>query len=441
MLRPGDRIRLDGGAGTAGRVGRLIGSGGQGAVYELHLDGTIPGVSPGTELVLKWYHDVYATHFRREQLAAVRALIRTGPPSPRFLWPLALADAPHRRSFGFVMAARPAGYLELEEVVNGNLGAVRYESLLVFLVQVLTAVRQLHVRGLAYRDINVANFFLRPDDGAALICDTDNIGFENRVYMGVRGRDEYMAPELVRDPGLGPNANTDRHAIAVLVFMLLFRWHPLVGRGTRGLDDDRARRQHFGLDPRFCLDPDGPNRVPPEYGHVEQYWRWYPASLRNLVWRAFTRGLGNPAERVTETEWLEALEGLLDSMFRCAACGQLTFHDPGAPDRCRRPGCDGCCGVPRMMVVRRAGHRPRPLTLFAGRRLLQLHVSPGHDTTSIGNVVVGPRGVLALRNDDDRGWAARRARTGLGSPLLPGATVPLDPGTVVTIGRDVTLEC
>jgi DNA-binding helix-hairpin-helix protein with protein kinase domain len=70
---------------TSGRqcaIGRLLGEGGEGAVYEATLEGD------DARYALKWYHPEQATEARRR---ALTTLVDIGPPDDRFLWPIEIA--------------------------------------------------------------------------------------------------------------------------------------------------------------------------------------------------------------------------------------------------------------------------------------------------------------------------------------------------------------
>src|SRR4051794_35170194 len=80
-------------------VEEFIGAGGQGEVYRARL---------GTQsLALKWYFPDQAT---RQQHEALQILVRRGPPSEHFLWPLDLVTGP-AGSFGYLMPLRDRRFL------------------------------------------------------------------------------------------------------------------------------------------------------------------------------------------------------------------------------------------------------------------------------------------------------------------------------------------
>src|SRR5689334_1209739 len=99
---------------TSGRritVGRLIGEGSQGAVFEATCD------SPAPLIALKWYFAHTATDAQRR---AISVLIERGAPSERFLWPTELVHAPGQPGFGYAMPLRPPRFAALADLLTGK---------------------------------------------------------------------------------------------------------------------------------------------------------------------------------------------------------------------------------------------------------------------------------------------------------------------------------
>ena len=79
------------------KVEKLLGSGGQGEVYQVRVD--------GQPYALKWYFPEYlpSDPDLRKRLGFA---IEKGAPNNRFLWPLELVTSPDGRTFGYVMLLR-----------------------------------------------------------------------------------------------------------------------------------------------------------------------------------------------------------------------------------------------------------------------------------------------------------------------------------------------
>ena len=105
ILEPGQKVQA-GAAGIACEVQECLGGGNQGEVYRATL--------AGKPVALKWYFPAAATPVQR---AALEALVKTGPPNERFLWPLELVASPDVDGFGLVMPLREARYKGIVDLV------------------------------------------------------------------------------------------------------------------------------------------------------------------------------------------------------------------------------------------------------------------------------------------------------------------------------------
>jgi eukaryotic-like serine/threonine-protein kinase len=411
--------------GTA-QVGRLLGEGSQGHVYEAV-------TQTGRPLALKWFKPRSAT---QEQHDALAQLVRLGSPDPRFLWPLSMATCEGEAGFGYVMALRDARFLAMANLMSattpdGDPLDVPFTVVISLCRQVAECFLALHARGLCYRDINFGNVFFDPRTGDVLVCDNDNVGVDNG-YARILGTPYFMAPELVRPPvgDVLPSTRTDRHSLAVLLFYALMVSHPLEGASTdRGLRDEDWLLEHFGRHPVFVFDPDDASNRPVTR-HTEAYWTTYPAFLRGLFTQAFTAGLGDPTSRVVESEWVRAMVRLQDSLMPCRDCGQTNFWDEERPARpCLR--CGRPLHEPLLLRVRR--HR---IVLSPAARLYSDHVATQAEArVPLARVRTHPQDPerWGLQNMSRESWQVtlpdqRRRR------LAPGQAVDLLPGVLIRIG-------
>ncbi len=320
-------VEVDLGPLGRARVTSLLGQGGQGYVFEVRRD-------TGEPLALKWYKPESAT---TEQYQEMQQLVEIGSPHRRFLWPLSMARVHSQPSFGYVMHLRDARYLELSYLLlnadrDGNPLDVSFSSIIELCRQLSYSFLRLHARGLCYRDISFGNVFFDPAGGDVLICDNDNVGIDNGTGR-VLGTPYFMAPEVVRDTTYRtlPNTDTDRHSLAVLLFYSLFLGHPLEGNRTdAGVRDAHWLMTHFGTEPLFCMHPTNDDNRPAEI--VQQYWNIYPQFLRDLFVQAFVDGMDKPGARVTEGQWIKAMDRLRDGLLACPTCGTTNFWSSGEPD-------------------------------------------------------------------------------------------------------------
>lgn len=411
--------------GTLGQawVGSLVGQGGQGFVHVVHQ-------ASGRQLALKWFRPESAS---REQYEGIRTLVEYGTPHGRFLWPLSLAHVSGVPSFGYVMELRDQRFLELSHLLAnrdkaGNPLDVTFAATLRMCRQLAFSFQRLHALGLCYRDISFGNVFFDPRSGDVLICDNDNVGIDNGTSR-VLGTPYFMAPEVVSDTTYAtlPNTDTDRHSLAVLMFYVLFMGHPLEGALTEhGLRDPAWLHEHFGTTALFCMHPTDESNRPPAI--VQQYWALYPQFLRDLFVQAFVHGLTDPSRRVTEGQWIRAMDRLRDGMLRCA-CGTTEFWDAASQRSCRR------CGRPvAPAYVVDVGRRRVAVSAVAELRLDHFGVRTDDDQ-QVAVVVAHPSDPArwGLTNTSAHAWSAKYP----GSPEVavpPGSTVEVNDGLHVHAG-------
>ncbi|MEV6838210.1 protein kinase [Streptomyces sp. NPDC051133] len=435
MLDGGTRLAVENGA-EAEIVG-FLGAGGQGEVYRVR--------TPAGERALKWYYPTCAT---TEQEAVVRELVTRDFADDRFLWPEAFVP-PYRGSFGYLMGLRPDRYKGLPALFRRQL-RTSPGALLTACLYTVEAYQALHSRGIAYRDISWGNIFFDPATGDVLVCDNDNAVVEGDV-SGISGTMEFMAPELVRgDAGARPGTQSDLHSLAVLLFMFLMNHHPLKGRRELGIHclDEAAERKLYGKSPLFVFDPaDGSNAPDPvEHTTVLATWGAAPGRLQELFRRSFTIGLRDPAARVRESEWRDALRAVLDAVVECASCGRQNMTEPGENPPPR--GCWGCGArlvlPPRLTVTTPPPRTEHHIRLRRAARVQAHHLLPEptrHDCSDaalVAELVEHPKkpGRFGIANRSRETWTGTRS-DGSVQKVEPGQTVPLRSGLELDLGGGV----
>lgn len=437
MLAAGQSLVTESGENIT--VAELFGSGGQGEVYRVH--------TPSGDQALKWYHPQLADS---QQHRILEGLIARGWQDHRFLWPrtMVVDPASGRPGFGYLMDVRPKRFADLPALFRRDkvVSAITVRTLVTTALHTVEAYRTLHSKGIAYRDINWGNIFFDPANGDVLICDNDNAVVEGET-ASVAGTTDFMAPELVRgDPGARPGIQSDLHSLAVLLFMLLMNHHPLDGVRSLSIKclDDRAKHLLYGRDPVFVYDPrDDRNRPDPvEQPVVVEAWRALPRLLRNLFVQTFTHGLADPAQRVRETQWRNALSEVLDAIAPCRSCGAQNMTQPDGP----LPDC-WHCAVPlhapaSLEVVTGTGalRGRRVIRISRQTRLYAHHLADDperHDFTDvIAEVTEHPRhpGRFGLTNRTVSDVWTVRQPDGSVQQVGPGRTVGLRTGLLLEFG-------
>jgi len=273
-----------------------LAEGGQGEVYKVDYD--------GKQCALKWYKRPVPPDVFYENLASN---VKKGAPNEHYLWPLMLT-AKYKGSYGYIMELRPQKYHEFGEFLLNRVRFKSYETMLTAAINIVESFRLLHSKGYSYQDVNEGGFFINPMDGDVLICDNDNVA-PYGINLGVKGMPRYMAPEVVLDQ-TRPNTHSDRFSLAILLFRLFYIDHPLEGKYTIQYPlTDAIGAQLYGVNPQFVYDPmNDKNRPDPvAQPNVIKRWGMYPPDLQMTFTKAFTKGMKDINNRITEVEWEETL--------------------------------------------------------------------------------------------------------------------------------------
>lgn len=220
------------------------------------------------------------------------------------------------------------------------------------------AVKRLHSAGLAHSDLSYKNVLVDPEGGNACIIDNDSLVVPGKYPPDVVGTPDFIAPEVMATKGLPltdpkrklPSIATDKHALAVLIYMYMFFRHPLRGGKTHDLDPTRDEELLMGEKALFVEHPsDLSNR--PNLSQIKQsYLPWADVSsipysavgpyLKALFVRSFIEGLHEPAKRPVANEWEIALVKTLDLLQPCENdnCQQKWF----VFDNSTSPSCPYC---------------------------------------------------------------------------------------------------
>ncbi|EFL28260.1 conserved hypothetical protein [Streptomyces himastatinicus ATCC 53653] len=426
MLDTGARLTADGGEEL--HITGLLGAGGQGEVYRV---ATAVG-----DKALKWYYPSCATQAQEE---IVQELVARDFDDDRFLWPSAFVRGTRQDAFGYLMDIRPDRFKGLPALFRRQLRTTP-RALLTAGLYMVEAYQALHSRGIAYRDISWGNIFFDPTTGDVLVCDNDNAVVEGDA-SGISGTMEFMAPELVRgESGARPGTQTDLHSLSVLLFMLLMNHHPLKGSQELAIRclDEAAERKLYGRQPLFVFDPQDSSNAPDpvEQSTVLHTWGAAPDALKDLFTHNFTTGLRDPAARVRESQWRDALRAVLDSVVDCAHCGRQNMPQPEETTA----GACWSCGKdlvlpPRLVLTTPPPRAERHVRLRRGARVHAHHLVPEptrhdySDATCVAELVEHPQkpGKFGLVNRSATAWTGTRS-DGTTQHIEPGQTVPLRSG-------------
>nr|MCU0619643.1 hypothetical protein [Gemmatimonadaceae bacterium] len=196
-------------------------------------------------------------------------------------------------------------------------------------VRLARAVRRMHFAGLAHSDLSNKNVLIDPKAGDACVIDIDSLVVPGVAPPTVLGTPGYIAPEVLAGKAQ-PSIDTDKHALAVLLYQILLGRHPLQGKKVHSMHsaehDEALAMGARALYVEHPLDksnpPAQPITVPAE--------RLGP-HLAPLFMRAFVNALHHPTKRPHAAEWESALYRTLQLVHPSPTNRDWTILAPGLP--------------------------------------------------------------------------------------------------------------
>jgi DNA-binding helix-hairpin-helix protein with protein kinase domain len=292
------------------RLGRKLGQGGEGAVFELEGE---------PEIAAKIHHQPL-TPLRAEKIR-IMAAMRTEQIDRLAAWPTSLLSLPSGTPIGLTMP-KVIGHKDIHNLYSPKSRRTEFAGAdWRFLIRVAAnlsrAVATIHDARSVIADINHSGVLVSQDARVRLIdCDSFQIVDGGRTYLCDVGVPTFTPPELqgllfaeiVRTP------NHDNFGLAVLIFLALFMGrHPFAGRylGLGEMPIERAigeGRFAYGADcASFQMErPPGA----PSLAIVSPV-------VAALFERAFARE-SRDSGRPMAAEWADALESLEGQLRQCA---------------------------------------------------------------------------------------------------------------------------
>jgi len=288
------------------RLGRLIGTGAEGEVYE---------IQDNSDLVAKVYHEPPPP----EKAEKLVVLSRLGNERLFNLsaWPVStLRDAPDGEVVGFVMKkisqAEEVHALHSPKSRLQKFPEASWAFLIYVAANIARAVAAVHEHGLVIGDLNPKNILVTRKATVYLLdVDSFQVSTDGKTYRCEGGFPEYTPPELqgVAFRDVNRAQGHDCFGLAVVMFQLLFMGrHPFSGRylGAEEMPLERAIMEF-----RFAYGADAEARKmrqPPGTLALDSM----PTALLGLFHRAFLT-----ADRPQAREWIEPLEALAKALKRC----------------------------------------------------------------------------------------------------------------------------
>jgi serine/threonine protein kinase len=331
-------------------------------------------------------------------------------------------------------------------------------------IRISRAVKRLHAAGLAHSDLSYKNVLIDPVSGRAAIIDIDGLVVPGKYPPDVLGTPDFIAPEVIEtkhlkitDPGRKvPSIATDRHALAVMIYMYLLYRHPLRGGKVNDLDCTKDEELSMGSKALFIEHPtDKSNQVKINQLNPSQLPQGDPSKtpytvcgpyLKTLFDRAFIEGLHNPSARPTANEWEDALLKTVDLMQPCQ--NPQCWHKWFIFDNTTQPKCPFCGTVYKGLLPvlnlyssRKAGiFNPDNyrLMVYNNQYLYQWHVnrniSPNERLTEEQKK---PVGYFVFHNNK---WLLINQRLNDLEDKTEGVKIPINQSVELTDGKQILLS-
>lgn len=226
-------------------------------------------------------------------------------------------------------------------------------------ISISRAVRRLHAAGLAHSDLSFNNVLVAPTLGKACIIDIDGLVVPTKYPPDVIGTKEFIAPEVyqtkhlkIQDPNRKlPCIETDKYALAVMIYFYLLNRDPLDGKKVWDIhDNNKDEELRRGKNAIFIEHPkDDSNRVRVSDLKPSQLPQGDPNKipytvcgpyLKALFDRTFIDGLHNPTSRPSAADWEYALLKTVDLMQPCQ--NPNCWHKWFVFDNSTKPKCPFC---------------------------------------------------------------------------------------------------
>lgn len=337
----------------------------------------------------------------------------------------------------------------LKAQAPAELGDLR--SNLALVTRLARAVRRLHAAGLAHSDLSYKNVLVDPMTGTAQIIDIDSLVVRGLFAPTVMGTPGFIAPEVLasahlslNDPNrASPSIQTDRHALASLIYQYLLLRDPLEGPKVHDMDPDRDETLKWGAKALFIEHPSDQSNRPKPLGVSMSALGPY---LEPLFLQTFVKGLHDPTFRVLAAEWERALMDTYNLLIPCAKQGcEVRFFPVWNGSRAACPFCGTRYPVPVPLLTLMRQTRPGMWTAdaqvagYRGSALLASHV---YTNAATGEAATDKDRIALATIDFVQGqWVLINhglpsVLSSNGNRVLPGNATPLTSGARLQLSQD-----
>ncbi len=297
----------------------------------------------GTEgYVVKLYKEGVLTPIKQEKLSYMTTLY-SKERLKQLAWPVDMVKDQSGRVIGFVMK-RFGATEDMANLLDGSSNKAMnldWKKRIVIAQNLSLLVAEIHSMGQIIGDMNPKNFGVDMNNGFVCAFDTDSFHLYDagarKWYPCTVLDPHYIAPELQERFHKGAHvdsfrpeetfsAETDRFALAILIFQLLFNGtHPftaarVAGRGSSVIVYNRVTNIYQRMSPYFNPSP---NMTLPLYAPPLDI---VPGNMQSAFRKAFLEN-----RRPQAYEWVEMLDALRGQLTRCENGHYYGKHNAGCP--------------------------------------------------------------------------------------------------------------
>ena len=272
-------------------------------------------------------------------------------------------------------------------------------------INLCVAFQRLHLKGLAYFDLNDGNFFFNPKNGDLLIGDNDNVSSADNNVSNIQGKRGYMAPEIVL--GKNPNRYSDFYSLALILFRIIFIDHPLHGKAMENHPclTDKVIKYLYGTNPVFIFDPTNPENVATKEFSPNALARWgeVPSFVRKAFIAAFSKECQTtPQRRPLESLWLKVFLRWRSYLNVCPSCGNEVYIEP------KNRGVCPICHQHHKIYWMQSGHKEY-VPLVPGQVMYESQIGLDGHFKPLAMVVKSNDGrdILGIKNVSSIDWIVR----------------------------------
>lgn len=355
------------------------------------------------------------------------------PPAGNILWPLDVTEEA-AEGFGYVTEDCSPNYLPFEDYLEGRAFFSGWSMIVNAALSLTALFLRLKEKGCHFVDLSNGDVLVHSQNGKVLLAGAEMLTWESSVNAA--GAGTLMSPEYITGKRAA-DERTDEYLLAVLLFELFFRGHPLEGLGTarNPVMTKEIKESCYGTAPVFVYDPEDESNRPVRGIHINVpgLWKQCPKFLQRAFEEGFDkRVLAGKRRGISAEQWYKNLI-LLRSVIVPCSCGMDNFlpvymgEEKGRCVRCRSEiENPSLCWKPGRQRI-----TSYPVVPGGVIYRCQLETNPGTDFNAEAGRFIRNKdsGLCLIQNTSDTPWIIPET----GEQVEAGETIPAREGLVVSI--------